>query len=92
MKNKTLITSNYTYLISIFDNGTQFNYKCICDVPEMLKVKDYFMIMEFPTKEGREDLIKKLECNPFRYLYKTTEQPTQESENFEEIDLHIHLN
>ena len=92
MKNKTLITSNNTYLIYIFDNGTQFNYKCICDVPEMLKVKEYFTIMEFPTKEGREDLIKMLECNPFRFVYATKEQPTKESENFEEIDLHIHLN
>ena len=92
MKPKTLITSEYTYLIQMFDNGTNYNFKCICDVPEMLKVKEYYTIMEFPTKEGRDDIIKMLECNPMRYVYATTEQPTKESKNFEEMNLHIHLN
>jgi hypothetical protein len=92
MENKTLITSSYTYLIQIFDNGTQFYFECICDVPEMLKVKEYYTIMEFPTKKNREDFIKVLECHPMRYVYATTERPTEESDNFEEIDLHIHLN
>ena len=92
MKNKTLITSDYTYLISIFDNGTDFYFKSLCDVPEMLKVKEYYKIMEFPTKQGRDELIKMLECNPMRFLYETSDRPTEQSDNFEEINLHIHLN
>ena len=92
MKNKTLITSNYTYLIQFFDNGTQFNFKCIYDVPEMLKVKEYYTIMEFPTKENRDDFIKMLECHPMRYIYATTERPTEESDSFEKVEININLN